>query len=61
MTQAIRASSAGLGLAAAKECTDSVLIGETAIIEMPTVLEAQELAKELVSLGAIAEVVRTSV
>ncbi len=55
MTKAIRLR-AGLDLAAALKCTNAVLAGETVIVEVPTPSDAQILAEELASLGAVAEV-----
>lgn len=55
MTTTIR-SRTGLDLAAAKNCTDSVLEGKTVIVAVQTIRDAQKLVAELVSLGADAEV-----
>ena len=54
MTQAIRRPT-GMGLAAAKGLTDRVLDGAVVEIDTPSRESARDLAKELESLGAIAE------
>jgi ribosomal protein L7/L12 len=56
MTKTIRLRS-GLNLAAAKTCTDSVLDGAMVTVDVPTSHDAEALVEELVSLGAVAEVV----
>ena len=56
MTKTIRLRS-GLNLAAAKSYTDSVLLGETVIVDVPLRRDAEIMAEALVSLGAVAEVV----
>ena len=45
-----------LTLAPAKDCVDRLLDGETVCIEVVSIDEARQLAKEISSLGAICEV-----
>ena len=58
-TNTIRAAT-GLGLAEGKAMTDAVLNREIQRIAVPDRLAAQQLARDLTELGAIASVVETS-
>ena len=51
-------SVAGLGLAQAKRVTDSVLVGQSQRIELPSIAIARQLAAMLQELGASAHVVQ---